>query len=209
MQGRSLPREYPNWKTLYHYVRQWRIQGGWQRSLDTLRAAVRQHAGRHKHPTAGILDSQRIKTAHVSGVHGYAGAKQVTGRKRHGLVNTLGLLLAVAVTSAAVSDSAGRALVLTRRRGCKKVRQVWVDQGYTAGAQVRTWNRWRISLTHVMRPAGQRGFVVLPRRWVVERSFAWLMQYRRLRSDYEVHLKQSEAMIQLAMIRVMLRRLAQ
>ena len=130
-QWRMLPREYPAWQSVYTYFQQWRDDGTWQRLHDTLRAQVRRRAGRHKHPTAGALDSQSVKTTHLPGVRGYDAGKKVNGRKRHILVDTLGLLLAVVVTSAALSDPAGARLLLRHLGGaCKKLRRIWVDGTY-------------------------------------------------------------------------------
>lgn len=208
-QWRLLPTDYPNWQTVYTYFRSWRDDGTWQRIHDTLRADVRRTAGRHKHPTAGSLDSQSVKTAHVTGVRGFDAGKQVKGRKRHLLVDTMGLVLAVMVTSAALSDGAGARLLLARLRGSgKKLRRVWVDGSYRTGLQrwVRE-NLWFV-LEQVMHAEKRSGFRLLPRRWVVERTFAWLTQCRRLGKDYERLTTSSEAFIYVAMTRVMLRRLA-
>ena len=208
-QWRMLPREYPAWQSVYSYFRQWRDDGTWQRVHDTLRAQVRQKAGRHKHPTAGALDSQSVKMSHGPGVRGYDAGKKVTGRKRHILVDTLGLLMAVIVTSAALSDPAGAKRLFKRVGGaCKKVRRIWVDGTYRG--QLLEWVtlHCRFILQPVLRADGQKGFMVLPRRWVVERTFAWLTQCRRLGKDYEVLPGSSEAMIYIAMTRLMLRRLA-
>ena len=208
-QWRMLPREYPNWKTVYHYFRLWRADGTWQRIHDTLRAELRRRAGRHKHATAGCLDSQSVKTTHVRGLRGFDSGKLVKGRKRHLLVDTLGLLLAVVVTAASTSDPAGARLLLARLGGGgKKLRTVWVDGTYRGTLLAWVAERYRFRLQAVLRTEEQQGFVVLPRRWVVERTFAWLSQYRRLSKDYEGSVSSSEAMIQIAMIRLMLRRLA-
>jgi putative transposase len=208
-QWRMLPRDYPKWKSVYHYFRQWRKDGTWQRIHDTLRAQVRQQAGRHKHPTAGALDSQSVKTTQVPGVRGYDSGKHVNGRKRHLLVDTLGLLLAVVVTAASVSDPAGARLLLKRLSGsCKKLRRIWVDGTYRGHLLDWVIEHCSFLLQPVLRPQGHKGFVLLPRRWVVERTFAWLTQCRRLSKDYEVLPESSEAMIYIAMIRLMLRRLA-
>jgi len=209
IQWRLLPREYPNWKSGYHCFRQWRDSGDWQRLHDTLRAQVRQQAGRHKHPTAAGLDSQRVKTTHIPGERGDDAGKQVKGRKRHLFVDTLGLLVVIVVTAAAVSDPAGARLVFQRLRGLgKKLRLIWVDGPYRG--QLLAWvaDRYRVILRLVLRNEDQKGFVVLPRRWVVERTFGWFNLHRRLSKAYEVFPASSEAMIYITMSRLMLRRLA-
>jgi putative transposase len=208
-QWRMLPTDYPNWKSVYHYFRLWRDDGTWQRLHDTLRAQVRRRAGRHKHPTAGSLDSQSVKTTQVPGLRGYDSGKQVNGRKRHILVDTLGLLLAVVVTAASVSDPAGARLLFKRLGGGgKKLRRIWVDGTYRGHLLDWVIEHCGILLQPVLRSDNHKGFVVLPRRWVVERTFAWLTQCRRLSKDYEALPESSEAMIYLAMIRLMIRRLA-
>ena len=208
-QWRMLPREYPAWQSVYTYFRTFRDDGTWQRLHDTLRAQVRERAGRHKHPTAAALDSQSVKTTSLPGVRGYDSGKRVKGRKRHILVDTLGLLLAVVVTSAALSDPAGAKLLLKRLGGaCKKLRRIWVDGAYRGHLLEWVILHCRFRLQPVLRSDDQKGFVVLPRRWVVERTFAWITQCRRLGKDYEVLPQSSEAMIYIAMTRLMLRRLA-
>lgn len=203
-----LPKEYPKWQSVYYYFRIWRDDGTWQRIHDTVRAMVRRRAGRHKHPTAGCLDSQSVKTTAVAGIRGYDKGKQVNGRKRHLLVDTLGLLMAVVVTAASVQDRDGAKLLISRLPGaCKKLRLIWVDGGYRG--QLLDWvaEHCRFRLQTVLRSDDQKGFVVLPRRWVVERTFAWLNHHRRLSKDYEGLTSSSEAMILIAMTRVMVRRL--
>src|ERR671929_1179395 len=208
-QWRMLPKDYPKWQSVYHYFRIWRDDGTWQRMHDTLRAEVRRKAGRHKHPTAGCLDSQSVKTSAVAAERGFDNGKKINGRKRHLLVDTMGLVLAVVVTAASVSDPAGARLLFKRLGGTgKKLRKVWVDGTYR-GTLV-TWvaeHLWFI-LQPVLRCNDRKGFVVLPRRWVVERTFAWLTQCRRPRTDYERLSASSEAVIYIAMTRLMLRRLA-
>jgi putative transposase len=209
IQWRMLPREYPKWQSVYSYYRDWKRSGTWQRIHDTLRAKLRQRSGRHKQPTAGCLDSQSVKTTAVPGVRGFDKGKLVNGRKRHILVDTLGLLLVVVVTAASVQDRDGARLLLSRLRGAgKKLRLIWVDGSYRG--QLLDWvaERFRFRLRPVLRPDGQKGFAVLPRRWVVERTFAWLNQHRRLSKDYEGTESSSEAMVYIVMIRLMLRRLA-
>lgn len=210
IQWRMLPREYPKWKSVYHYFRLWRQDGTWQRIHDTLRAQLRQKLGRHKHPTAGCLDSQSVKTTAVAGQRGYDKGKNVNGRKRHVVVDTLGLLLAVVVTAACVSDPAGARLLFTSWGGhCKKMRLIWVDGTYRGSLLDWVQGRIKAVLQPVLRCDNVKGFVLLPRRWVVERTFAWLGQSRRLSKDYEYLPESSEAMIYIAMTRIMLRRLAE
>ena len=209
IQWRMLPKDYPKWKRVYHYFCIWRDDGTWQRIHDTVRAGMRRKAGRHKHPTAGCIDSQSVKRTAVPGVRGYDAGKKVTGRKRHILVDTLGLLLAVVVTRAAVSDPAGARLLFARLGGaCKKLRRIWVDGTYRGKLLAWVVDHCGFILQPVLRSDDVKGFVVPPRRWVVERTFAWLTQCRRLSRDYEVLPASSEAMIYLAMTRLMLRRLA-
>jgi putative transposase len=206
---RMLPLQYPKWQSVYSYFRDWKHHGIWKRIHDTLRAQVRQGVGRHKHPTAGCLDSQSVKTTAVPGPRGFDKAKLIHGRKRHLLVDTLGLLLAVVVTPASVQDRDGARLLLSRLGGaCKRLRRIWVDGAYRG--QVLDWvvAHFRFCFQVVVRPKEQKGFVVLPHRWVVERTFAWLSHCRRLSKDYERQVTTSETMIYIAMIRIMLRRLA-
>lgn len=208
IQWRMLPREYPNWKSVYHYFSAWRKDGTWQRIHDTLRAAVRRKAGKHKHPTAGCLDSQSVKSTHIKGVRGFDNGKKVKGRKRHLLVDTLGLLLAVLVTTADVSDPAGaRRLLLWLTGSCKKLRLVWVDGTYRGSLLEWVNQRFKFCLQPVLRSDDQKGFVLLPKRWIVERTFGWLNRCRRLSKDYEELTQTSETFVYLAMIRLMVNRL--
>jgi len=208
-QWRMLPKDYPKWQSVYHYFRIWRDDRTWQRIHDSLRAQVRRRAGRHKHPTAGCLDSQSVKTTQVLRVRGYDAGKQVKGRKRHLLLDTLGLLLAVVVTAASVSDAKGARLLFARLGGtCKKLRRIWVDGSYRGKLLEWVVEHCWFLLQPVLRSDEMKGFVVLPRRWVVERTFAWLTQCRRLSKDYEELPASSEAMIYIAMTRLMIRRLA-
>ena len=222
IQWRMLPQEYPNGKSVYHYFRLWRKTGVWQRIHDTLCARVRRQAGRHKQPTAGCLDSQSVKSTAVPGVRGYDKAKQVKAPrghpKRHLLVDTSGLLMAVVVTPASVQERDGAIQLFRRLPGaCKKLRRIWVDGAGALWARGPILTDWvaqhcRFVLQTVLRPADQQGFAVLPRRWVVAPrgypTFAWLNHHRRLSKDYEGLTTTSEAFIYIAMIRIMVRRLA-
>lgn len=208
-QWRAIPHVLPNWSTTYGYFRLWRNDGTWLRIHEKIRACLRQKEGRHKHPTAGCLDSQSVKTSQVPGERGYDAGKQINGRKRHILVDTLGLLLVVVVTAASLQDRDGARLVFGRLGGSgKKLRKIWVDGGYRGALVDRVKERLRVVLQVVLRPEEQKGFVLLPRRWVVERTFAWFSFCRRLSKDYERQTTSSEALIYIAMTRLMLKRLA-
>jgi len=211
IQWRMMPKDFPHHKSVYNYFREWKIKRVWKRIHDPLRAKVRQKAGRHKHPTAGCMDSQSVKTVDVGGTErGFDNGKKVKGRKRHLLVDTLGLLLLVVVTAASASDQAGARKVLQKLGGIgKKLRKVWVDGTYR-GAEWMAWvkQQYHIALESVTRAEGQKEFSVLPHRWVVERTFAWLNQCRRLSKDYEELPSTSETFVYVAMTRLMLKRLA-
>lgn len=206
---RLLPHDFPPWQTVYSHFRTWKLSGLWQTIHDQLVERTRIEEGRNPAPTAAIMDSQSVKMPDKGQHRGYDAGKKVTGRKRHLLVDTLGLVLAVVVHAANIQDRDGARLLLERAKGpLATLQHIWADGGY-AGTLV-DWVRSRCSwvLEIVKRPAESKGFVVLPRRWVVERTFAWLGRYRRLSKDYEELTDTSEAMIHVAMISLMLRRLA-
>jgi len=209
IQWRMLPTDYPKWQSVYYYFSLWRNKGVWQNIHDRLRAQFRQKAGRHKHPTAGCIDSQSVKASEWSGVRGFDGGKRIKGKKRHLLVDTLGLVLAIVVTTACIQDRDGAKLLFSELKGfCKKLRLIWVDGAYRGELVDWVANHFRFRLKPVLRPKEAKGFVLLPRRWVVERSFAWLAQHRRFSKDYERLNETSETFVYIAMIRLMLRRLA-
>ena len=179
----------------------------WERLHHRLRRWARRQARRRPRPSAGSMDSQSIKSTAVAGVRGYEPFKRVMGRKRHIVVDTLGLLLAVCITPANVCDTAGAVQVLPRLQGCAHaLKLIWCDGGYFEAA-LKQAQEQGLKLEPVLRPQGQKGFVLLPKRWVVERTFAWLSRCRRLDREYEVTLESSQALILLAMSRLMLNRL--
>ena len=207
-QWRFLPTDYGKWQTVYHYFARWQKDGLWHRIHETLRSDLRKKKRRHKHPTAGSLDWQSVKTTSVPSSRGFDAGRKINGRKRHLPVDTLGLVIAVVVTTAGVQDGDGLKKLL-RSFGIhrKKLRKIRVDGAYRG--EVIEWvkARFRFCLEVVLRSDDLKGFVVLPKRWIVERSFAWLNNHRRLSKDYERFTKTSETMIQIAMVRLMLRRL--
>lgn len=211
-QWRMLPKEFGRWKTVYGYFNRWSRQGVWRQVMEALNRQERQRQGRKPTPSAGCVDSQSIKTATQGKTKGYDGNKKVNGRKRHLLVDTLGLILGVVVTAADTGDREGLIDLLKAyfARGVQRLRKLWVDGGYS-GEELKAWVR-SLKKTHkldleVVDRQGP-GFQLVKRRWVVERTFAWLLNYRRHSKDYEVLTRNSEALIQIAMMHLLVKRLA-
>jgi putative transposase len=209
---RALPHDFGiPWKTVYNYFRAWDDDGTWQQFVTALRMRVRRAAGRDPEPKTGYIDSQSVKTAHGGEQTGYDKAKNVQGRKRHIVVDSLGLLLVVLVTAANVDDGRAAQEVLAEMPGrdYPRLRVVWGDSKYHNYA-LQDWvslHRRPYRVVAVHRPPDAEGWVKLPKRWVVERTFAWLGRYRRLSKDCEKLTETSEAMVQISAIHHMLRRL--
>jgi len=208
-QWRLLPNDLPPWSTVAGYFYRWKHSGLVEKIHSYLREKLRRTDDRKPQPSAGIIDSQTIKSTECSEQRGYDAGKKINGRKRHIVVDTMGLILMVMVLPANVQDRDGARLlldaVLARFGGLKLI---WADGGYAGQLVLWVKERWHRTLEIVKRSDDTKGFKVLPRRWVVERTFGWLGRYRRLSKDYERQSETGEAMVYMAMTRLMLRRLS-
>lgn len=207
---RMMPHDLPPWSTCYDYFRKWRNDGLWQRINDTLRDRIRRKARRKRSPSMAIIDTQSTKTTEQGGPRGKDAHEMVDGRKRHLIVDTSGLILAVVVHSAGIQDRDGAKLVLARIKGrFPRLKKILADGIYNGGIAewAKQFGGWVLEI--VPKPERKEGepFEVMKWRWIVERTFAWLGRYRRLSKDYERQPESSEALIYIAMTHLMLRRL--
>src|SRR6266540_899310 len=211
IEWRALPVDFPPWEAVYAFFQRWSQRGLPQRLTDRLRGRLRTALGRDRQPSAAIVDSESVKGADTVGAatRGFDGGKKINGRKRHIAVDVEGFLLAVVVTAAGVGDRMGaKLLVIALLNTCTRLKLIWADSGYD-GKPLAVWVSAVARITlEVIKRTELHAFRVVPRRWVVERSFGWLLRYRRLVRDYERRPEHHEAMVYWATIMIMTRRLA-
>lgn len=207
-QWRMLPKDFAPWNSVYYYFRQWKSNGLIEEIHEVLRNIIRKQAGRNESPSAVCIDSRSVKTSRSGGLNrGVDGGKKIKGRKQHIVTDTMGLLLVVMVHAANIHDSQAAYNVIEKlTHRFERLTKIFADGGYRGELIDRVKRAFGWVIDIVLRTDDQQGFVVLPKRWVVERTFAWFESYRRLSKDYEYHPETSESMIQLAMVRLMLNR---
>lgn len=207
-QWRDLPGDFPKWQSVYYHYYRWMKRGVWRRINAAVCRLERQTQGRQPYPTAGLIDSQSVKTTALARTRGFDGFKRIKGHKRHIVTDTGGNLLEVVIHNANVADCKGaRPLIARLAELFPSLQKLWADGAYQGDLAVFVKETLGAVLEIVERAAGSQGFQVVPRRWVVERTFAWFEWYRRLSRDYERLLASSASMIYLASIRIMLKRM--
>ena len=208
-QWRMLPNNFAPWNTVYFYYSKWKNEGVFEELLECVRNMVRKKAGREESPSAACIDSRSVKTTRSGGLcRGIDGGKKIKGRKQHIITDTMGLLLVVIVHAANIHDSQSAYDVIKNLKWrFSRMTKIFADGGYRGELIEKVYKSFGWLLDIVLRSDNNKSFEVLPKRWVVERTFAWFESYRRLSKDYEFNTNTSEAMIQLAMTKLMLNRL--
>lgn len=208
-QWRMIPNDFPRWELVYYYFRKWDAEGLIEEVHDSIHGQIRQSRGKELSPSLGLMDSQTVKSSSMTEEKGYDGNKKLNGRKRHIMTDTLGFVMGLLVHNANIGEREGAKMLFDKVRGkYPNLKKVLVDQGYT-GVDFGQWvaNNFGWIVEVVAKVLGVSGFNVLPKRWIVERTFGWFNFQRRLAKDYELLPACSEAMIRISMIRIMLNKI--